>query len=269
VNLAEEIETLLAWWLPRVLDVIEPTPRCVVIGGSVALGDFSPVSGDLDLYIVVRDPLSEVQSTTVGCIHREMRKHFLEDSTDEWRSHELMEACYIPEELATNATKPMRYFSVRTSSAMWVDQKLSPFSRYVVARSGLYYYGERVQFAEPERRDMLEQIVRQTIPWVVPAERRLDDPEWMASQIQLMARSIVFLRDGFVLSKTAALRHEIDAKSRFAAAYETALLFRQRGLTWAQGQLGRIREDFESIRKDAAQSVREHCASEGVFVAPA
>ena len=262
-NLPKEVDSLLTWWLPRVKQILGTKLRCVKIGGSVALGDFSPLSSDVDVYVVVSKTLSDDESREVGRVHDVMRECFIEQCEGGWRSHELMEAHYMPYELAGETTTAMRYFSVRTNSALWGEWRLSPFSRYVAARYGLHYCGEHLALAQPDRRGLIEQILRQTRSWESPSDRRLSDAAWMAGQIQLMARSITFLRDGSVLSKTVALRREIDSGSPFAAAYETALLFREHGLAWADQHLERIREGFESIRLAASRIVHQECADKG------
>ncbi len=52
---------------------------------------------------------------------------------------------------------------------------------------------------------------------------------WLAGMAHWAARCLIFWRDGKMLAKSAALRHEIDRGSAFADAFQLALMVRTEG----------------------------------------
>ena len=257
MSLPKEVKSVLAQWLPSVLEELDSKIRSVFIGGGVALGDFAPASSDIDTYVVLSTPLLKEDSLLIDRIHDELKERFIHQRIGGWQSDELMQVEYFPIGLAEDAEGEWLYYSVRIKHSMWVNKNISPFSRYIVAEYGIHYYGEPVSFARPTREKLLHQLNRQVESWLSPPSERLNQDYWMTLQICLIARSIVFLRHGLVLSKTAALKHEIDANSPFVEAYQMALFYRENGPVWGRNHLVEIRNSFNTVRVIAANLVRQ------------
>lgn len=69
------------------------------------------------------------------------------------------------------------------------------------------------------------------------------------------ARSLVFWRDGAMLSKSAALEHEIAHGSPFAAAFQTALMVRREGSAVATRYHPELRRYYGQMTLDLAHEI--------------
>ena len=132
----------------------------------------------------------------------------------------------------------------------------------MLAEHGVLYCGEEQRFAGTARQELAEDTLGQVAD--------LRDPNalersaiWHAGLLHWVARSIVFWRDGLLVSKTAALKQEIQAESPFADAFRLALMVRGAGSAAATNYRDQLRSAFASVALAAADSVEALVKSAG------
>ena len=254
----QQVRPLLDWWLPRVRDLLGPDLRSVVLHGSVALGDFMPGWSDVDVCVAMEEPLAERAAEAIGALHDEMAARFIDGGAGGWRSGQAIEGPYIPVRLAgdPNAVAPC-YTAGGTTRRYAVGHPITPFDRYMLAHFARILSGPDVGFAPPSPASLVEQARTDLRLVSEPHPDCLDAPIWLAGIMHWLARSIVFWRDGVMLSKTAALEHEIAGGSPFADAFGLALALRQEGSAACAGRLDELRADFLSVAPRAAALLEE------------
>jgi hypothetical protein len=249
----QEVEALLGWWLPGVRGLLGPNLRSVVLHGSAALGDFLPGWSDVDVCVILDEPITEDEGRAIGALHDEMAQRSIEHGADGWRSGQAIEGPYVPLPLAgdPNAVAPC-YAAGGTTRRYAVGHPVTPFDRYTLAHFGRTLTGPDVEFAPPSRASLVEQGRADLRLLAEPHPSCLDAPIWMAGITHWLARSMVFWRDGVMLSKTAALQQEITGGSPFARAFEMALALRMEGSAACAGREEELRANFLSVAPSAA-----------------
>ncbi len=252
------VEGLLEWWLPRVRAALGLKVKSVVLYGGVVLDDFAPGWSDVDVCVVLDTPIEQDEAAAIGAVHDEMREQFVDSGKGGWRSGQAIEGPYVPIELTAGPEATGLCFVAGGTTRRWADgHPISPFDRYMLSHFGACYAGQTVRFAPPTRQALVVQL-REDLPQLVePDHARLSSSIWLAGTIHWIARSVVFWRDGVMLSKTAALEQEIEAGSPFADAYELALRLRREGSAATRDHLPELRERFMAIAKPAADTMTE------------
>ncbi len=59
VTVPPAVEGMLEWWLRQVREVLDDQLLSVVLYGSVTLGDFQPGWSDVDVCVVLREPIAK------------------------------------------------------------------------------------------------------------------------------------------------------------------------------------------------------------------
>lgn len=236
-TIPSEVVTILEWWTPRITTILRAKLRSLTLFGSVTLGDFMPGWSDVDVCVVVGEPVTAIEHIQIERMHAVMRDRFIHYQAGGWQSGQAIEAVYLPTGVETPWT---------------VTQSIPPFDRYLLAHAGIRIAGERVAFAPPTRNELVAQTQQELWPLIEPAEGCLEDPIWLAGMLQWLARTIAFWRDGTLLSKTVALQREIAAGSPFTDAYALTLRLRREGSAAAHAHYTELREAFCATAPPAA-----------------
>ena len=86
-------------------------------------------------------------------------------------------------------------------------------------------------------------------------DRAAQSAIWLAGMLHWAARSLVFWRDGTMLSKSASLEHEIARGSSFADAFQLALQIRREGSAVAARHHSELERYYGRIALDLAYEI--------------
>jgi hypothetical protein len=245
-DLPAPVRTILAWWQPRVADCLGARLRAIYLHGSTVLGDYCPGWSDVDVCVVVATPVTESEGQELGRIHDAMRDRFLRDRADGWQSGQGIEGFYIPAALVADARLELPCYTAGGSTRLWATgHPVSAFDRLILAHSGVCLHGDALAFRPPEMVDLAAQTIRDLTSF-----RQLDyrnaSAIWLCGVQHWLARSLVFWRDGELLSKSAALQREIATGSAHAPAFALALQLRQEGSSGAGARRDELLRAFET-----------------------
>lgn len=256
IEIPTEVQGILDWWFGRIEKVLKPKLKSAILFGSLTLGDFMPGWSDVDICVVLTMPITEKEGAAVGSIHDEMEALFLGQRKRDWRSGQVIEGPYIPLEMARDPMVTMPCFIAEGRLRKWANwNPIRPFSRYMLSQSAIPFFGERVLFTPPTREQLVAELQEDINDIIQADEGALRSPIWMGGMLQSVARAMVFWRDGKLLSKTAALEHEIASGSPFSEAFRLALWLRQTGSAEAQKHVGELRKHLTSIGRKAADQL--------------
>ncbi len=257
-SLPKQVQTILDWWLPRVRDILGSNVQSVMLFGGVTLGDFAPAWSDVDVCVVLREPVTQEQGERIGRLHDQMLERFARQGHDGWRSGQVIEGPYVPATVAADPSSTAICYVAGGTTRKFVDgDPLSAFDWYMLAHHGMCCFGAPVRFAPPDRPDLKAQLRQDLASLVSPNQAQLDSSIWLASMIHWIARSIVFWRDGVMMSKRAALKQEIESGSPFAEQFKLALRFHREGSAATRDHLAELRENFLAIAQPAADMMNQ------------
>jgi predicted nucleotidyltransferase len=246
IKIPQCVEDILTWWLGRIEPALNGTLKSVTLFGSVALGDYQPAWSDIDVCVVLKRPIDAQTGIKIGRIHDGMRDTFIGSVT--WQSPQVIEGFYISADMATDPGLERACYAAGGTTRKWfVGNPVSPFDRYLLSHHGFPYWGKPVSFAPPSLSALKIQLKQD----VESLGRFEEYPAlWLAGILHWIPRSLIFWRDGILLSKTAALEHEIDADSPFAAIFTKALELRKHGHVAAEEAYQELLEMFRPIVAD-------------------
>jgi hypothetical protein len=244
-----------------VVDCLGVRLRAIYLHGSTVFGDYCPGWSDVDVCVVVDGPVSEDEGHRLGQIHDEMRDRFLRDRVGGWQSGQGIEGFYIPQGLVTDDKLELPCYTAGGSTRLWhVGHPVSPFDRLVLARFGAHLHGEAMAFRPPEMSDLAAQTLRDLTSFR-EHDYRNSSAIWLCGVQHWLARSLVFWRDGELVSKSAALQRETEASSPYAEAFSLALQLRQEGSAATSPRRDELLRAFEThglpCMNAVEQAVRE------------
>lgn len=114
-----------------------------------------------------------------------------------------------------------------------------------------------VEIVMPTRNNLVSQLNVLLSRMTPPPLDRKDSAIWFAMKIFDIGRSVVFWRDGVLMSKTAAMKHEIDLEGPFTDSYRLALACREQCKAFAEVHLSDLSRCFESIREPAVDLLKQ------------
>ncbi len=219
------VQCILDWWLPRMLAVVGQQPVSVLLSGSVVLGDYCDGWSDVDVCVVLPGDVTPEAGAAVGHVHDQMRDEFA--ARPDWRSGQFMEGYYVPEALCHAPDgKGWCYVAGGSTRKHFPGNPVTPFDRYMLAHHSVAVHGSPVRFTPPAQGDLARQT-REDLATLSGYEGQ--SSIWLCGMLHWLARTVVFWRDGVMLSKTAALEKEIAAKAVLCDAYAIALTARKEG----------------------------------------
>jgi len=259
-KLPAPVEEIIEWWLPQVRDVLGGQLASVVLYGSVTLGDFQFGWSDIDACVVVNDHISEETGKRLGNIHDLMRTRYLEQRHNDWKSGQILESNYIPVTLASTTRDNIACYIAGGKTRSWrYGDPFQPFDRYMLANYGQLYFGTNVNFVVPS-----VNLMRLQAQADIHSFRAWEGQSamWLTGMLHWFARSLVFWRDGKMLSKTAALRHEIERRPDYVEALYLALNIRLKGSYIVGHYVEELKSHYsrfvDSLSKDLLQHIGNH-----------
>ena len=252
-----EVAAILDWWMPRVCEVFKDDAQGIFLFGGLALGEFAPGWSDVDTYVVVSDPVRSEQAEAMNDMLSEMDERFLEQRADGWRSGQAVQGAVVTSQQAAEVGRAEECFYAWGSKG--VHKHCDPFSafdRYQLAHHRKLIWGNDVYFAAPSREALVDMTVEGMDLFSDAAEApEKHGPIMLAGLLHWAARSLAFWRDGVLLPKSAALKHEIARSSPFAAAFGLALDVREQGSACA----GEYEEALRDVFRESGQAINaEH-----------
>jgi hypothetical protein len=202
--------------------------------GGAPLGDFAPAWSDVDVCVIVRSGIEAPEATRLARIREELHRRFVLGGEGGWRSGQGVEAVYVAEPaLAT----------------------LKPFDLLSLSLCGHVLSGERIEVPVPAREDLVGQLLED----VGALEAAGETPHtaiWHAAMLHWIARSLVYWREGELVSKTAALERVIAEGGPLSEAFRLALRVRMEGSAAAASHEDELRGALLSAAGPAADRLR-------------
>ena len=249
------VQDVINWWLPQVREILDEQLQSVILYGSVTLGDFQSGWSDIDVCAVLTESIAEDAGVRIGRVYDLIQRHYLEDKHGGWLSGQVLEGNYIPESLAGDPREDQACYIAGGTTRKWQrGDPLQPFDRYMLANFGQSCFGPEVEFSEPNKdllRPQAETDLRSLGNW----ERQ--SALWLTGMLHWLARSLVFWRDGRMLSKTAALQHEIERGSTYTEAFQLALTIRLEGSANATDHMQDLRSQYTSHVDAFSEELRQ------------
>ena len=223
VLIPQAVRDLLDWWLPRARGVLGASVRSVLLHGSVVLGDFQAGWSDVDVCLVLRGPLSRERRAGLEALQRQTDQSFLVRGAYGWSSGQTVDVIRVHAERGD------------LDHEHFVD----PFDQLGLAAGAHLLAGEGLVVRRPgvaaleARTRRLEQEASAPPPGASAV--------WYASVPQLLARAVVFWRDGELIGKTEALSRLTEEGGEAAEAFAPALRARRQGSSTAAEQIDALR----------------------------
>lgn len=247
-QLPAPVALLLAWYLPRVQEILGENLQTITLFGSVALDDFAPGWSDVDFCTTVHTPFDQSIATRLGELHDHMRDTFIHGHAPAWRSQQVAEGFYLPQRLAMNPDVVDDCFTAFGHTRRFArSNPPSPFDRYQLAHHALSFYGPAVDFAPPEKATLQLQLATDLHALTTPPPGGMDSALWLAGMVHWVARSVIFWRDGRLVGKTYAMQNEIATHHPLADYYVLPLEVRLNGAAGAGNHLAALRANFQSL----------------------
>ena len=249
------LHALLSWWQGEICATLGDKLQGALLGGSAVLDDFQPGWSDVDVCVVLHEAVTEAEGIAIGRVHDAMRARFIEGGENGWRSGQAIEGSYITADMLREPKSGICY--VAGGGTRWWGERdpLSPFDRLIYARHGVVLFGEAAPVGMPGTAALKAQSIRDAGQFAHPPAGCLQSALWLAGIMHWLARTLVFWRNGVLLSKTAALEREIAAGGPLADAFRLPLTLRREGSATAHRYLEELRAHYLRNREPALQVV--------------
>lgn len=256
-NIDARLTSLLSWWQAEIRAVLGEKMQSVLLGGSTVLVDFQPGWSDVDVCVVLHDAITEAEGTAIGKVHDAMRARFIEGRQDGWCSGQAIEGAYVTADMLWGMKPGVCYIAGGTTRWWGEADPLSPFDRFIYAHHGICLLGSAVSVGMPDMASLKVQSTRDARHFAHPPANCLDSAIWLAGIMHWLARSIVFWRDGGLLSKTAALEREIAAGGLPAPYFVLPLALRREGSAACQRHIEELRQNYLNAVEPALRALTE------------
>jgi hypothetical protein len=221
-----DVDAVLAELLAGARDTLGPQLVGVYLDGSLATGDFSGHSSDIDVLVVTKEALSDEVVSALGTMHAR-----LVAGTSKWARE--LEVSYIPR-------RALRRFDPDDNCHPHIergsDQLVTEphecdwvIHRYVVREHGVALAGPnpRTLIDPVNAEDLRHAVVSLLHGWWTPAptcRRWLDNPFYRSYAVLTMCRMRYTLQYGVVVSKAVAARWAQEVlDARWTPLIEAAL----------------------------------------------
>ena len=238
-----DVDAVLAELLAGVRGALGPQLVGVYLDGSLAIGDFSEHSSDVDVLVVTESTLSDEVIAALGTMHAR-----LVTGTSKWARE--LEVSYIPR-------RALRRFDPDDNCHPHIergsDQLVTEahdrdwvIHRYVVREHGVALVGPnpRTLIDPVDAEDLRHAVVSLLHGWWMPAptcRRWLDNPFYRSYAVLTMCRMRYTLQHGAVVSKPSAARWAQTALD----AWWTPLI--QAALAWSSDIVPDLSETLRFI----------------------
>lgn len=237
--LPPQVQTITNWWLPRMKHIIGDELVAVLLTGSGALDDYCDGWSDVDVCVVLRGGMPERMAPDICVLHDEMRDMFMNMS--DWKSGQFIEGYYVSSDLASrHITEDWCYVADGSTRKYYLGNPITPFDQYITSHHSKLLDGRPVVVSTSTGSELAKQTLEDM---ATLSEYERQSGIWLCGMMHWLARTIVFWRDGIMLSKSAALYKEISGGSPYKKVYELALQARQEGSMHA----GKYRDELLSL----------------------
>jgi len=248
------VQQITDWWLPRMEAVVAENLVSVLFTGSVVLDDYCDGWSDIDVCIVLRNEVTRASAPELCALHDSMRDTF--ERRYDWRSNQFIEGYYVSLNLVTRQKhEDWCYVAGGTTRKHYYGNPITPFDRYVLSCHSILLAGREIEFAPPATGELAMQTRKDLETLTNYAGQ---SGLWLCSMLHWLARTIVYWRDGFLLSKSAALCREIERGSAFHKAYQLALKARQEGSSNAERYQDELLPLYAEVVPRAQQEIAEY-----------
>lgn len=256
---------LLNWWQPRIQDILGSKIKSIVLFGSVALGDYQPLSSDVDVCTVVEGDITREQGQRIGQVHDEMRQRFINEGVEGLKLRQVIEGPYVPVELTRDSKAVSYCYIAGGKTRKWAEcNPITAFDRYSICHVGKCIFGDTISFSLPTRGELFEHLNQGLDGISATSPEWLKSSYWQAEMLMFLARSLVFWRDGIMLSKTMALQQEIEAQTPFSKAFNLAFQFRQKKSGMDLPSHNELLRQFLLIKDHLIQEIKNFCRNNDV-----
>ena len=206
-----DINAILFGFLSELRGILADQLVGLYLHGSLACGDFNPITSDVDFLVVTQRQISTQAFSSLEAMHAH-----LFGSRLPWSQK--LEGAYIPKDVLFRHDPqhhPLPWLGVDGHFAWerlgsdWVIQ------RWILREKGLVVFGPPLQpLIAPVTADDLRQAVRTSLKdwWSppFPSPGRFQNDEYLAYTVLTMCRSLYVLENGRITSKPAAARWAME-----------------------------------------------------------
>jgi predicted nucleotidyltransferase len=213
VDLPREVNEIVGLLVEGVQDALGSNIAGLYLRGSLATGDFDPVTSDVDFFVVTERPVSEEEFGSLSLLHRRL-------AGSGNRYGDQLEGAYISRDSARRFRPDERHptvyrgeeFGRREHKWNWV------LERKLVREHGMTLLGADPKglidpVSADEVRDAIRAVLREWVEWADEP----DDPDWFlplshkAYVVETMCRALYTLEEGELRSKAHAVAWALDA----------------------------------------------------------
>jgi predicted nucleotidyltransferase len=202
-----EIGALLEKLLEISRSVLKDNFEGMYVFGSLASGDYSPKTSDIDFVVITRADATENQIAG-------LRERINELLASNRNLADKLEGSFMPHSAFQEPQPPHRaYPSLSTGGEFSMDHKgiEQPIQRHMLREDGIVLAGpEPRSFVDPANAAELKAATVETLlDWWKPQLQdpfRLEGREYQAYAVLTMCRALYTLRNGSIVSKPAAAR---------------------------------------------------------------
>jgi predicted nucleotidyltransferase len=212
MNLPPEAVEILDLLVPSIQEALGSNIVGVYLRGSLATGDFDPITSDIDFFAVTDRVVSEEEFDRLVRLHKRLAEHSN-------RYGDQLEGAYIDRTAARRFHPGERHPTVyRGEEFGWSEHKENwVLERWVVREQGMTLLGpEPKTLIDPissgELREAVRSVLKIWTEWVADP----DDPDWLlplshkAYVVETMCRALYTLECGELCSKPSAVAWALE-----------------------------------------------------------
>src|SRR5688572_16441025 len=207
MNLPQEVAEILDVLVPGIQDALASNIAGIYLRGSLATGDFDPVTSDIDFFVVTERPVSATEFDRLAVLHTRLAEH-------PNRYGDQLEGAYVSRDSARRFRPGERHPTVYRGEAFgWREHK----SNWVLERRLVREHGMPLLGPDPktlidpisadEVREAVRTVLRDWVEWADDPE----DPNWFlplshkAYVVETMCRALYTLDRGELPGKPRAV----------------------------------------------------------------
>ena len=202
-----EVGEIVESLVPQINRVLEDNLEGIYLKGSLALGDFNPETSDVDLLVVVKQPLHQADFERLDPMHRRIQTLPNRYAGD-------VELAYVPATILNNFVPGLKYPALergeqlkwKTLGSNWL------LEFWTVREHGATLHGpDPKTLIEPIGKEQIVAAVRGVFPDWLDWINTPDDPGWHAQMgtlrfaVETMCRVLYTLETGEMCSKPKAV----------------------------------------------------------------
>lgn len=204
----EDLQELLQALQAQIPNALENNLEGIYVKGSLALGDFNSETSDVDLLVVTKRDVSEMQFARLDALHRQ-----IQSLPNRYRND--LEVAYIPAAFLNNFVPGQLHASIERGEQLkrkllgsnWI------LDFWIVREHGWVLFGPNPKtFIDPIDSAQMRQAVREVMPLWLEWVATPHDPGWytwmgtLRFAVETMCRAMYTFETGQMCSKPVAVR---------------------------------------------------------------